>query len=282
MRVLFGQDGTGFLEQPYLLGIGADDADVGERARPQRRRGQAFGVTERAGQCRRLLEAGIGIDGQAGPVLRFGQGQQRVAPGGLVARAEFLGHLETAAEVAHRVLEGQQPQRPLPRRDAVVAGFVRVPHGGAHVVVVRQLVDVEVGGVGVRTLGGHRDPVVVAHPPTPQELAVDRIAHQGVVEGIAVADLIDAAEQPRLLGSVEGVEPLVRCELGRLGHNGRLALEARHGGRLEQVDHIFGQARDATGDEFADGFGWGQIGWYRGLALARPGTGPAPAPASSL
>ena len=77
---------------------------------------------------------------------------------------------------------------------------------------MRQLVDVGVERVGVRPLRGDGDLVVVAHPPPPQQLAVDGVAHEGVGEGIAVTDVLaDPAQQAGLLGPVEGVEPLVRA-----------------------------------------------------------------------
>ena len=254
-----GQRGPSLLQQPQMLLARRHDAEEAQRPGAQRGRGQAFGVAQGAGERGGLLEVGVGQRGVAGPVLRLRQSHERVAARHLVVGDELFGHLEAAGEVTLGLLEGEQVQRAFSGREAVADGLVRVGQRGAHVEVVGQLVDVGVEFVGVRPLGGDRDLVVVAHPPTAQELAVDRVAHERVVEDVAVADVVsDAAEQAGLLGPVEGIEPAVGSELGGLGHDARLALGAGHGGRLQQVDHVLGQPRDAPGHQLADRFGRAQ------------------------
>ena len=51
--------------------------------------------------------------GIAGSALGLRERQEEVAAGGLVVGAVPLRDLEAAREVRHRLLEGQQPQRPL-------------------------------------------------------------------------------------------------------------------------------------------------------------------------
>ena len=121
----------------------------------------------------------------------------------------------------------------------------------------------------MRPLCGDGDLVVVAHTPSPEQLAVDGIADEGVGEGIAVTDLLtDPAQQAGLHGPIEGIEPLAGRQLGGLRHDPRLELRSSHCRRLQQVDHVLGQPGDASRHELADGLGWVEVGWHRGVAIA--------------
>ena len=193
---------------------------------------------------------------------------QRVATRLLVLRRELLSHLEGAGEMESRFFEGQQPERALAGGPRVPNGLVGVGERRAHGEVMGQLVDVRVQLVGVDLLRGDGDLVVIAHPPSAQELAVDGVADQRVGEGIAVACVVsDPAQQARVLGLVEGVQLLFRRQLGRLGHDSRLALGPRHRRRLQQIDDVLGQPRDPAGHQLADGFGRAEAGRYRCVTL---------------
>ena len=106
----------------------------------------------------------------------------------------------------HGLLEGEQAQRPLPRRHAVVEGFVGVGQGSAHGVMEGQLIHVA-SRASAWARSGARDLVVIPHTAPAEELAVDGVADQGVAERIAIRILPDAPEQAGLLRTVEGVEP---------------------------------------------------------------------------
>ena len=81
-----------------------------------------------------------------------------------------------------------------------------------------------------------------------------------MVEGVTAREAVsDAAEQAALLGQIEGIEPAVGIELGGLRHDVRLTLLARHGGDLQQVDHVLRQPRDAPGHQLADRFGRAEV-----------------------
>ena len=70
----------------------------------------------------------------------------------------------------------------------------------------------------MHTLGRRGDLVVVADPAPAQELAVDRVAHEGVGEHVAVAHQTPTRRQEaRLLRAVEGVQLLVGAQGGGLG-----------------------------------------------------------------
>ena len=116
--------------------------------------------------------------------------------------------------VAGRFLVGEEPGRALRRRDAVAYGAAGVACGRALRKVVRERREMRIEIGATRLLDDLADAPVQADAQRRRQIVVQRLAHEGVGEGIAADAVGRGGEDPGLRGLVEQLEDAIGGCLG--------------------------------------------------------------------
>ncbi len=235
------------LQQCPALWVGADrrgqHAAVAEGGAGE----QVGGVTATGGGGR-LEETGVPGRVLPGPPVGVAQGEQQF---GAQPAAVAVQHVQRAAVVQHRAVEGGLRQGPVAGEPRVVDGPV-----GDGRVRGRPVVVGELGvGAGLAVLEGVPDPAVQPGGPgeaqvVPQEAADDRV-REDVPGGLVVV----LVHQTGLLRLVEEVEQAHLVDPGRGAEDVHVELVADHGGDVQRGGALPGQPAQPPAHQIPHGLG---------------------------